>query len=398
MSYSFGLQGLVGRCTDLLRDPLRLAHLAQDRPSPFELQELIDHCISFLRDSPPDLKACALVSRRWVYPAQSHLFRTINITIGGPATLENVWTRLKETRLESRHLIRHFRRLHIEMPQFEVNLMQYECRMVMFAEICDFPFTHLDYVRIICCGHIRMLHALALQQLLSVPSIREVTFQGDFGADSSGLFLTIFGRCSRAVRHLHLHPIGDRAMPFAYSDTPATIPLTSLNIASLSTRRPRPALWVFTVSRLKALSISGFIDWARLAPAMDTIEVLSLHIQPGSASEVDLSAFPNLSLLRISCVHASRNIVDSLRGIVSTIPPTHRIHTIVIPVRLSDWELCAIFDDTLSPLQLSVVEVEVADRGHAAQAADCFPRLRTKGLLRVKELRLDWWENIVRAL
>ncbi|KAJ7662829.1 hypothetical protein DFH06DRAFT_358295 [Mycena polygramma] len=368
MSYPFGLQELVDRCTDLLR-PLGLAHPAEpaqvtDRPSPFDLQELVDHCIGFLRDSPPDLKACALVSRRWVYPAQSHLFRTINITIGGPAALENVWTRLKETHLVACHLIRHFRRLHIEMPRFE---------------ICNFPFTHLDYVRIICCGHIRMLHAVALQRLLSVPSIREVAFQGDFGADSSGLFLTIFGRCSAAVRHLHMHPTGNHDMPFEHSDTPATIPLTSLDVSSFSTSPLSPALWVFTVSHLKALSISGLITWTRLAPAMGTIEVLSVHLQLGSTTDLDLSAFPNLSILRISCPHTSRDI---LRGLVSTIPPTHGIRTVVIPVRLSNQDLCAILDDTLSTLQLSVVEVEVVERGLAAQATNYFPRLRTKGLVR----------------
>ncbi|KAJ7864127.1 hypothetical protein B0H14DRAFT_2574566 [Mycena olivaceomarginata] len=44
-------------------------------PLPLDIQELVDHCISFLWESKPDLIVCALVARSWVNPAQCHLLR-----------------------------------------------------------------------------------------------------------------------------------------------------------------------------------------------------------------------------------------------------------------------------------------------------------------------------------
>ncbi|KAJ7487032.1 hypothetical protein FB451DRAFT_1535411 [Mycena latifolia] len=42
-------------------------------PNPLRIQELIDECITFLRHSFRDLKACALVSRSWTSTTRRHI-------------------------------------------------------------------------------------------------------------------------------------------------------------------------------------------------------------------------------------------------------------------------------------------------------------------------------------
>ncbi|KAK7012774.1 hypothetical protein R3P38DRAFT_3014053 [Favolaschia claudopus] len=56
---------------------------AMGRRSPLDVPELLQSTISFLTGSTPDLLACALVARRWVYAAQSILFRAPHRTNAG---------------------------------------------------------------------------------------------------------------------------------------------------------------------------------------------------------------------------------------------------------------------------------------------------------------------------
>ncbi|KAJ6567942.1 hypothetical protein DFH09DRAFT_1313939 [Mycena vulgaris] len=49
-------------------------------------QELLDHIIDLLHENPVVLQACALVSRAYVYVAQSHIFKAISLGRLGPET------------------------------------------------------------------------------------------------------------------------------------------------------------------------------------------------------------------------------------------------------------------------------------------------------------------------
>ncbi|KAJ6473364.1 hypothetical protein C8R47DRAFT_718742 [Mycena vitilis] len=370
-----------------------------DHSSLFDVQELVDHCIDCLWGSPSDLKVCALICRRCVYPAQSHLFRQFNAQIGGPPAAHEAWDRFRQVLKGSPHLIRHVCRLHIIMGPDERGLS-------LLWSVANFPFTHLWHVHIVHIGNLPMQHALALQQLLSVPTLRQLVLQGDsLGADSSEAFLaaSVFGRCSPAMRYLRIQLLG--AVPsvvYTNSRVAAAIPLTSLHIAipPEPPQRFSPILWAFGASQLKALSVRGMVDWVLAAPVMNTIEILCLHLQPGSTTGLDLSAFINLSVL---CINCARESEADLRALISTILPAHRIHTVVI--WSWDRELCGVFDETLAPLHISMVEVEV-NKANLRNVAEYFPRLREQGVVRLREqgvvrcfdFHRNWWKNMTANL
>ncbi|KAJ7662825.1 hypothetical protein DFH06DRAFT_1397109 [Mycena polygramma] len=202
------------------------------------------------------------------------------------------------------------------------------------------------------------------------------------------------------MRYLRIQLVGS-VPPVVYTNSrvAAAIPLTSLYIA-ISPEPPRrffPTLWAFGASQLKALWIHGIVDWVLVAPARDTIEILGLNLQPGHTTGLDLSAFPSLSVLYINCI---REYEADLRALISTILPAHRIRTVAIEVWPRDREICRIFDETLEPLQISLVEVYSTDEAHAPDAAEYFPRLRARGVaVRYLDFHGEWWgENMVRDL
>ncbi|KAJ7720988.1 hypothetical protein B0H14DRAFT_3008224 [Mycena olivaceomarginata] len=105
-------------------------------------QELTDHIIGFLHDSPSDWPACALVSRSWVYATQAHIFRCLYLLSDG-GTNERRWARFLELCAKSPDLTRHVRQLGVTI--FGQRRMSTET----FLSICTFPFTRLDGVWLI---------------------------------------------------------------------------------------------------------------------------------------------------------------------------------------------------------------------------------------------------------
>ncbi|KAJ7912733.1 hypothetical protein B0H13DRAFT_2006338 [Mycena leptocephala] len=364
--------------------------------TPFTVQELVNRCVDFLGDSTPDLKACALVSRSWVYPAQAHVFREIWIAERDPSesTHEVLWDRLQETLETSPHLIRHIRRLEIVVNG------------QWLSKLCNFPFTHLEHVQTVLRGEFTLEAALAFRQLFSLPTLRSVNLEGTKSPEST-TFVKIFERCSPAVRKLELDFFGDP--PFsAVSETPAApIPLASLMIATFGAiNRPfLPGLHPFSTSNLKAFKIESSYEivWHELEPAIKTIEILSIRVQ--SHISLNLSAFPRLSVLYIHT--GTLGINDEVQGeiintVLSTIPTEHNIHTIVITrdpsMPRSVWEA---LDLTLSRLRLSTVELHVYGPPENLPNRDdavCFPQSSAKDILRVVPYNPNWWEDITSGL
>ncbi|KAJ7713433.1 hypothetical protein B0H16DRAFT_543570 [Mycena metata] len=130
--------------------------------------ELVAECIEHLHESLPDLVSCALVTRAWVYPAQVHLFRAL--TILGKAfsrppfgmkflRLPHLRTLMKD----SPHLIPHIRRLTIWLSNED---------LATLAEMANFPFTHLEYLHSRHIGSLLRPPVLALQQFISLDTLR----------------------------------------------------------------------------------------------------------------------------------------------------------------------------------------------------------------------------------
>ncbi|KAJ7495400.1 hypothetical protein FB451DRAFT_365902 [Mycena latifolia] len=196
----------------------------------FTWRRIVEHIIDFLSDSPSDLTACALVSRAFVYAAQSYIFKEISVSSSSthsPGT-DHLWSGVRETLHRSPHLIRHIHRLrpHPRRVSFET-----------LSAICKFPFTHLNGV---LCSGIRLspASAIALQQLFTLPSLRSVEIA--CRVDQPSTFLQIWDRCSSSIKHLDLtcyhrpiaalkgvhHWMNHTLCPFNLSD------MTSLSLVS----------------------------------------------------------------------------------------------------------------------------------------------------------------------
>ncbi|KAJ6535507.1 hypothetical protein B0H19DRAFT_1271258 [Mycena capillaripes] len=152
---------------------------------PLTVQELVDHCLGFLGDSAPDLKACALVSRSWVFTAQSHLFREFSIGMMSPFGAGSItfrpcarlWERFSQTLDASPRLIRHVRDLKLQLKPVDI---------AVFSQICSFPFTHVDNVFVWVLG-----------DSSSAPTLRRMKLRGFFSEPRH--FMLMWGQCSPSV-------------------------------------------------------------------------------------------------------------------------------------------------------------------------------------------------------
>ncbi|KAJ6525908.1 hypothetical protein DFH09DRAFT_1416188 [Mycena vulgaris] len=143
-------------------------------------QELVNHIIDFFHDTPTDLKACALVSRAFVYAAQSHIFKKLSIRNYGPPiskTAATLLSRCQETLHTSPHLVQHRLTLYPRPMSLET-----------FSAICNFTLS--------------LPFAIALQRLFSPPTLRFVSLECLYGDPST--FMQIWDRCAPDLKHLGL--------------------------------------------------------------------------------------------------------------------------------------------------------------------------------------------------
>ncbi|KAJ6550235.1 hypothetical protein B0H19DRAFT_1378823 [Mycena capillaripes] len=406
---------------------------------PFAIQELVDLCIHFLRDSQRDLRACALVSRSWVYPAQSHVFREITIAGGDPGgtpltewgghrggAKPALWLQLQQTLETSPHLIPHIRRLSIDI--------RVRANEQLLLSICNFPFTHLEHAGSRFDGDFTLQTAFAFQELFSLPTIRSIKLKGAASLKPT-TFTKIFERCSPSVRKLDVQVNGALPFPAAPENhAGAPIKLASLMIAIVGPIDRPLTVHPFTTSNLKALALTSLfgIAWNDVISGTKTIEFLSMIVQTGPPANMAVSAIPSvktfhtnldLSMLpRLSVLHIKTGTFgldatvegQMVNTLISTIPPEHQMHTIVITLSTaipSAWEA---LDLTLSRMRVSSVEIQVYLRREEAPL--CFPRLSAKNIVRAPGVLLisayqvfavqlhvvhfnpSWWEDITGGL
>ncbi|KAJ7105201.1 hypothetical protein C8R44DRAFT_806805 [Mycena epipterygia] len=353
-------------------------------------QELVEHIITLLHNSPLDLLSCALVSRRWADPAQSHIFRRISF---GGAQLDNerLWDRLREALTISPHLIRHIRQLDVYGLQLSMDT---------FTAICSFPFTHLDGISFL---HIRLGQScvIGLQRVLSLPSLRRVRINFHFAEPAP--FFQIWDRCAPGLRHLELllqHPPDISFESRSPHDFPSTVRLESLRITG-----PSEIQWLmhglhpFDFSYLRFLSIYGYMEILqspKFVPALQTIETLDFLIDEGLT--IDLSPFPSLTLIHMS-VYSGKSW-PSMFLAFSTIVPSNRISKIIINITGNENSLTqnnlAQLDSQLSELPMQhppVVEFEMGLVEYERIIAG-LPRSRSKNMLRRADYERHWFRGI----
>ncbi|KAJ7144345.1 hypothetical protein C8R44DRAFT_143927 [Mycena epipterygia] len=163
-------------------------------PNPLHIQELLEQCREFLRDSTSDLKACALVSRSWACAAQPPIFRDVYITLSARSKNERLLSRLQEALRISPHLIRHIRRLEICPSNLSTE---------SFSVIGNLSFKNLTHLAIKMAPELSLPSAIAIQQLLAVATLRRAWISCRFSEPS--IFLRVWERCSPSIVHLQLH-------------------------------------------------------------------------------------------------------------------------------------------------------------------------------------------------
>ncbi|KAJ6517612.1 hypothetical protein DFH09DRAFT_1195320 [Mycena vulgaris] len=359
--------------------------------NPLTVQELVDHCIGFLYNSVPDLRACALVSRAWVDAAQSNIFRRISIMHFGNVPHPSIWMRLKETLNTSPHLIRHIQQLTV-VPD--------EISLADFSALCNLPFTHLDRVFVFNYPHLSASTAGFIQKLLSLPTVRRVGILCTF--DHPTRFLQIWDRCSPSIRHLELY-ITEGSTPIvrpAAHHCSAPIVLESLRITSVEGLGGWLAheLCPFDFSTLKLLSVhtnTNLLCWPIFRSALSTIEALDFKAYDGWTPCIDLSPFTNLVTLRMSMAGdaALAVVLDTL----STVTPVNSIQTIIVTASRLDAAICAQLESKIIslPLHRSVLEVEmnliIGDVHRNDNLAKYFPTLSAMNKLR--QIDRDGWTD-----
>lgn len=244
-------------------------------PNPFAIEELVDLCLNFLVDSDPKLTRYTLISRSWVYPVQSRLFKEFRIGIDGSRGLHNrLWKQFRLVLLTSPHLIRHVRHLEVRIHTEETQTL---------TEICNFPFTHLRTVFLCPVGTLWETPAMALQRLIGRPTIRRVKLRCMF---YDPLILGIlWGKCSPLIEDLDLTCEEGKRMPdepsiplIPYSGTPIVLKSLRMGSSGEVDYQPMQNSSPFDLSRLKVLTISwaAEVPWDKFAPMVRNIQVLDL--------------------------------------------------------------------------------------------------------------------------
>ncbi|KAJ6556517.1 hypothetical protein DFH09DRAFT_1164685 [Mycena vulgaris] len=359
-------------------------------------QELVNHIINFLHDTPTGLKACALVSRAFVDEAQSNIFKELSIGhFGAPTSdIDALWSRCQVTLHASPHLVQHIHRFKLHPRQISIDTL---------SAICTFPFTHLKEV---CIRNLDLSppFAIALQGLFSLPSLRFVSLECRYADRST--FIQIWDGCAPGLKHLELRCFQTSTEAFHPTSHrwPAPIHLDSLRIIhpirGMRDWMDHP-LCPFDFSGLRVLSISTYTEvlrWPQITPALRAVKALDFII-PLSDPMIDLSPFLGLVFLRISINgdYAWPMVLNTL----STITPSNHIRKIVICGVLTDGIAAEELDARLSslPMHHSPVFHFEMDPAEYDRLAPTLHRLSSINMLRRAERHHDdWFHSYTRTL
>ncbi|KAK6984542.1 hypothetical protein R3P38DRAFT_2662145 [Favolaschia claudopus] len=327
--------------------------MATQGPSPLEIQELVDHIISFVPAS-SDLVACSLVARGWVDAARAALFFAPHVT--QPSLIKfnpnsKAQRRLYATFNSNPRSAAYVRELSLQL----MNHLDIETPHKVMTGI---HFPCLKWLSVALIQNVPE----SIQLLMSRPTLRHLSFADPWSDFTS--FAPVWDRCASTIEHLSLNLNGVGAPK-------ARVPrihLKSLRLAVWNQGAGCPTSLApavfnpFNISHLKALAIVDGVSIPWQTMALDTIQIFEIDTQPKTHTICDLSLFLRLNILRI-IVHGRfpTSMFQSLRTIICSQP----IHTIFIAftgegiieegdIRADRTELDEILSClTLSPLRKS---------------------------------------------
>ncbi|KAJ7826926.1 hypothetical protein B0H13DRAFT_1917921 [Mycena leptocephala] len=367
-------------------------------PSPLDIQELVNHCITLAADDmptrrTPTLLACALVARSWVETAQSHLFRAPHHTSIG---LWDPWRDLPLVKLHrtldtSPHLLRHVRHLEISLTVDSV------VKLATFMKFRDLSFTHVETISIFIRRDPAKGYSRGIRKLFSL--LTPVSIRLDVAIYDVSSFAQIWEFCSPSILHLELI-VDIELLDQPWAQVADFIPEVAFNRTSsdLDHIDVYPfALHPFDLSHLKALSIRNNtgVPWQRFT--LETIQLLDVDATT-EEMEIDLALFPHLSLLRLTPVEVVPPMIMIDLG-------RDQIYSGYHDIDLDGKTGCALLDSKLLTLPMRdppSVEFEVHLRSSEHEAVkEFFPGLLSQDMLRFVERHEEadnWWKALVNEL
>ncbi|KAJ7434916.1 hypothetical protein B0H11DRAFT_2257856 [Mycena galericulata] len=356
--------------------------------NPLTVQELLDSCIDFLHASPPDLKACALVSRSWTDTAQMHLFNHIVIGFNADENFMTTSSRRRSRLLcqvlaTSPRLIRWVESIQIHLDASPLETL--EC-------VAKFAAERLRRIHVV--GSWVGSKMIAIQALLGHRTLTAVSISGGF--ESLSAFMGVWKRPSASIKDISF---GSVRIPASNSNTvyQPTASHSKIYIESFT-------LWwsdgihdwlnsdqcPFDFSNLKRLCLNentSLPRWTAFAPFIPRVEYLQFEpLVPG----LDLAPFTNLKCISIFIGSLEyRAEVSSAFKTLSTMAPSNQIDTLrfqLSNVRMVDSERGADLDRRILALplpQLKAVELfYFAEMPLPADVTEKLPLLNARKLVR----------------
>ncbi|KAK6966515.1 hypothetical protein R3P38DRAFT_909714 [Favolaschia claudopus] len=371
--------------------------------NPLDIQELLDRCIDCLAESTPSLLACALVARSWVYTAQSRIFRAPHVTLEDHPSREEDARLLdfQNTLLAFPHLVRHVHEL----------CLSHSLHGTTVEKLCNIPFSHLESLLLELTGHtdISRLKSL-IKPLYSLRTLRSLSLDLTVGYPCAVPLLEGF---PPTIDHLEVfcyrwnRNVGN-PMPTTACEQVSFIPLKSLVLAVGRDDGPQSldssALYPFDLSRLKSLQVETgeYIPWKTIPK--QRIEMLEFK-RLSRKSSIDLSAFPNLKLIRFNLPNT---LPPGPRLALEKIQPSNRIQ--IVQFSLGDCAFdefkveCEELDRVLalcpvSPLPVVEFEAYEAMPGVEEILRNFFPRIVEQNQFRIayrsSVMAISWWKDKV---
>ncbi|KAJ7644937.1 hypothetical protein FB45DRAFT_1053560 [Roridomyces roridus] len=359
--------------------------------NPLEIPELVDHTLSFL-DANSDFRACALVSRTWVYPAQRRIFS--DVRIAGNRDF---------VRLQVKSLLEAVRRSpHLADFVLSISVVDLEyIDLVDFRTLGTVPFTSLVSLEIVSHHTERPTQAvLTIQRLLRIPSLTSAVILCSFA--SRDHFLRIWDECSRNIRYLSYPAIcyfsGSPPHPGKMDHALPGYPLEERIKLEALAENNREAFfdsWLddpgcpFDASGLKAYKFQRRSNQlcGALADSRHTIEVISIGplIEPEIMTLKDFTRLVQLDITWGPGTHWEG--VDFVFNAIRTIEPEHR-HSLAVlrfditqgSLKLERWmmaeiagQICMLSADLTDGFPgLRVVEISIDPETPALVGPDGF--------------------------
>ncbi|KAJ7110582.1 hypothetical protein C8R44DRAFT_800256, partial [Mycena epipterygia] len=303
-----------------------------------QLQEVCDHIMEHLYESPTALKACSLVCFIWTSSSQRLLFRDIIFH----RRVVDIYTLSTTAEVDEAAACRRFCTVLKASPRLLsfVRRLRTSLQEEMVTQLSTVKFPNLQEIVLHRGGVTDESSSMAVAKIISLPSIRRVGLVFPFFRTVYD-FARLFQHSTPRLESLFLHEIG--FMSFLQDRTPPAPPrpIKQLHLSSYTTSKwIHDPLCPFDFSTLEYVECKrGFLndaDAVILDLSRSTLTRLNINprvyhanhdfSKPRSAS---LARFAALTHLQIS---ASCHDLTDIESLVRSLPPSNCLENLVLDI------------------------------------------------------------------